>query len=257
MKGEAGDRPASSGWGKAREILVFTLAIVGTLVAALVARRNWKLGRTDRKGALRVAGARMLLGLVVTAGAAHAVASGELLNIIIGAAEELLLPAGILWLVYLAIEPLVRAGLSALRDYVEPSVDGPLVGCTGGRRYPDRGRGGMRALDGGGDHRQRGNGLRGDRRQRLCGSGRAPDRHPRRGDHPCAVRSRHVDRLDHDHHGCAWEDDGRTRTRYDGHPKPCRRPWHSTTVPVTAPPTTTAPAAGRKRASTTCWSADP
>jgi hypothetical protein len=109
MKGESGGGPASSGWGKAREILVFTLAIVGTLVAALVARRNWKLGRTDRKGALRVAGARIVLGLVVTAGAAHAVASGELLNILIGAAEELLLPAGILWLVYLAIEPSVRA----------------------------------------------------------------------------------------------------------------------------------------------------
>jgi hypothetical protein len=104
--------PASSATSivsKARETVVFFVPILGTLLAALVARRNWKLGRTDRKGALRVAAARFLLGLVLWAGATHGVPSEDMLILFWGAAGDAFLSAAILWLVYLAIEPAVRA----------------------------------------------------------------------------------------------------------------------------------------------------
>jgi serine/threonine-protein kinase len=101
--------PAKSVVSQGREILVFLLPIAGTLFAALVARRNWKLGRTDRKGALRVAIARTLLTLVLWAGATHGVPTQEMATLFSDAAGDAFMAGGILWLVYLAIEPSVRA----------------------------------------------------------------------------------------------------------------------------------------------------
>jgi serine/threonine-protein kinase len=101
--------PPASKFSQAREMLSFVMPIVGVLFAALVARRNWKLGRTDRQGALRIAAARFLLGMVVWIGVMHPVPTEGMLGLFRAAASELLGTAGILWLVYLAIEPAVRA----------------------------------------------------------------------------------------------------------------------------------------------------
>jgi serine/threonine-protein kinase len=85
------------------------LPVVGTLFAALVARRNWKQGRTDRNGAFRIAAARFLLALVAWAGLVHPVPTESMLQFFEAAAADLLASSVVLWLVYLAIEPAVRA----------------------------------------------------------------------------------------------------------------------------------------------------
>jgi serine/threonine-protein kinase len=102
-------QPAPPLLSRARELAVYLLPILGTLFAALVARRNWKLGRTDRRGALRVAAARFLLGAVAWTGYTHPVPGHEMFDHFLGAAGELLIIAGMTWVVYLAIEPAIRA----------------------------------------------------------------------------------------------------------------------------------------------------
>jgi serine/threonine protein kinase len=85
------------------------LSVAGALFVALVARRNWKSGRTDRNGALRVAGARFVIGLLAWAGSVHPIAELRMLDLFEAAASDLLGTALFLWLVYVAIEPAVRA----------------------------------------------------------------------------------------------------------------------------------------------------
>jgi predicted Ser/Thr protein kinase len=92
-----------------REAAVLVLPILGALFAALVARRNWKLGRTDRRGALRVAGARLLLGLVTWVGTMHPVPTGDMLELFSNSAAVYLLWSVLMWVVYLAVEPAIRA----------------------------------------------------------------------------------------------------------------------------------------------------
>jgi serine/threonine-protein kinase len=84
------------------------LALVGGLFGCLLARRNWKLNRSDRQGALRVACARFLLGAVAWLGIFHP-APGNLLNHAGAAAGDCLLSSAVLWILYIALEPAVRA----------------------------------------------------------------------------------------------------------------------------------------------------
>jgi hypothetical protein len=86
---------------------------LGLLVVVLVAsivmvRRNLALGRTDRRGAFRMALFVFLSTLAAWAGRAHHVASLEEGGILSEAIKDALLVAGIVWLVYLALEPYVR-----------------------------------------------------------------------------------------------------------------------------------------------------
>jgi len=83
--------------------------LTGALFALLLARRNWALGRTDRRGALRIAGVSLLLELVGWIGAVHAVPTGEMVGLLYYALASGLLYAALIWLVYLALEPAVRA----------------------------------------------------------------------------------------------------------------------------------------------------
>ena len=75
----------------------------------LLAVRNLRLHRTDLQGAWRVAAARFLLAGVAWAGMVHPVAGDGLVEQALAAAGDWLLSAGILFLVYLALEPAVRA----------------------------------------------------------------------------------------------------------------------------------------------------
>jgi serine/threonine-protein kinase len=74
-----------------------------------LARRNWKLGRTDRRGALRVAIAKFLLGMVVWLGTVHAVQSETMILSFLGGASEWTLASIMIFVLYLALEPAVRA----------------------------------------------------------------------------------------------------------------------------------------------------
>ncbi|HEY6554121.1 MAG TPA: serine/threonine-protein kinase, partial [Vicinamibacteria bacterium] len=87
------------------------LTMLGLLITAggLLARRNMKAGRGDRRGAFRLASVLFVLGMVAWVLRAHHVAEwqGEAKLLAQGTAQALL-PASILWLFYLALEPYVR-----------------------------------------------------------------------------------------------------------------------------------------------------
>lgn len=84
---------------------VFVVAVTG---GALLARRNSRLGRGDRRGAFRLSafvfGNWMLLWLI---GSNHVPSIAELQSLLTGISASLLW-AGVLWILYIALEPYVR-----------------------------------------------------------------------------------------------------------------------------------------------------
>jgi len=92
-----------------RDIYTDVLMVIVLLFAVYLGRRNWKLGRVDRKGALRIGAARFLLAVVAWIGDVHAVLNDSMIGLAGGAIADGLLSAAIIWLLYLALEPAVRA----------------------------------------------------------------------------------------------------------------------------------------------------
>jgi serine/threonine-protein kinase len=85
---------------------IFALILIGAL---LLARRNLRLGRGDRRGAFRIAAFVFLLLVTAWPMVAHHVADlGGEFRLFIELLSEALLISAILWLVYVALEPLVR-----------------------------------------------------------------------------------------------------------------------------------------------------
>jgi serine/threonine-protein kinase len=89
--------------------LIFFGSLVGTVFVLLLARRNWKLGRTDRRGALRVAVAKFIFGMIVWLGTVHPVQSEGMVFALLDGAAQWVLASMMIWLVYLALEPAVRS----------------------------------------------------------------------------------------------------------------------------------------------------
>ncbi|HEX5707405.1 MAG TPA: serine/threonine-protein kinase [Pyrinomonadaceae bacterium] len=87
-------------------LVSFTVIVLG---AALLARRNLKLGRGDRRGASRLALVVFVLNMVAWLFSAHHVLSisDEFYMLIVSIAWSLM-TAGLIWLVYVALEPFVR-----------------------------------------------------------------------------------------------------------------------------------------------------
>jgi hypothetical protein len=101
--------------------------------AALLARRNLRRGRGDRRGATKAGGIILLLGLVTWAFRAHHLAdAGEELNQFFQAMAGALFQAAIFWVFYLAVEPQVRKTwphiLITWSRLLGGSVRDPLVG---------------------------------------------------------------------------------------------------------------------------------
>src|ERR1019366_2124320 len=82
---------------------------VGVFFGVLLARKNWKAARSDRKGALRLAWVVLILGCAEWIGTVHPVVSSDMLDLFFSAAGEWLFAALVMWLLYLALEPEVRA----------------------------------------------------------------------------------------------------------------------------------------------------
>jgi serine/threonine-protein kinase len=95
--------------GHLQDLAGWTLFGLGGFFVVLLAHRNWKLQRTDIQGAWRVAGACFLLAGGAWAGMVHPVPSQAFLENAVAGAGDWLLSAAILFLVYLALEPAVRA----------------------------------------------------------------------------------------------------------------------------------------------------
>ena len=108
-KNEAPASVSSSRSGQIYGIVMLLFAAAGTLTAILLARRNWRLGRVDRKGALRIGTARFVLALIVWLGTVHAVPSSDMIGMTIASIATWLAWGTGFWLLYLALEPSVRA----------------------------------------------------------------------------------------------------------------------------------------------------
>lgn len=105
---ETADQSASRR-AQAFNIVAFTLLASLLSAGVLLARRNWKLGRGDRKGAARLAlfvFAAAILNWVVRANRVP-ILTGEV-YMLGTAAGWALVGAGILWVAYLALEPYAR-----------------------------------------------------------------------------------------------------------------------------------------------------
>jgi serine/threonine-protein kinase len=108
-KGSAAAPAPDSLASRMRGIVLLGLGVLGFLAAVLLARRNWQLGRIDRKGALRIGIARCLLGLVVWVGTVHAVPDESMIVFFFANCAAWLMWGASLALIYVALEPSVRA----------------------------------------------------------------------------------------------------------------------------------------------------
>jgi serine/threonine-protein kinase len=106
---QAAAQTGQSHAAQVRGIVLLALMAMGVLAGVLLARRNWKCGRTDRKGALRIATTVFFLGMIAWLGTVHAVPSDSMFNLFFASAATWLGTGIGIWLLYLALEPSVRA----------------------------------------------------------------------------------------------------------------------------------------------------
>jgi hypothetical protein len=88
-------------------VMVFLL-IAMLSGASFFARRNYRQGRGDREGAVRLASVMFGLEILLWLCRSHMVAGIETLGLFILAASTALFLSGVTWLLYLALEPWVR-----------------------------------------------------------------------------------------------------------------------------------------------------
>jgi predicted Ser/Thr protein kinase len=90
-----------------RAISVF-LFLSGLFAAIYVARKNYRQGRGDRDGALRLAGIIFVLQMLLWLCRAHFVVGLATIGLFVIAASTSLFYSGVTWMLYLALEPWVR-----------------------------------------------------------------------------------------------------------------------------------------------------
>ncbi|HTQ55497.1 MAG TPA: serine/threonine-protein kinase [Bryobacteraceae bacterium] len=93
---------------KALTYVAAVAALLLLIVTVLLARRNTRRGRGDRRGASRLAGFTTSVYLLIWAfGGSHVSGFGELVLFFDALAFSLLL-AGVVWILYMAVEPIAR-----------------------------------------------------------------------------------------------------------------------------------------------------
>jgi serine/threonine-protein kinase len=107
-RSEKSDRDPPDSANRVLGIVILTILVVIAGAAVFLALRNARLGRGDRKGAMRIAifvfAARMLSWLI---GGHHVAGVADLFLFIVAGAGALLL-AATTWVLYMALEPYVR-----------------------------------------------------------------------------------------------------------------------------------------------------
>lgn len=98
-----------SPWNIAREIFMLGASLTALIYVPLLARRNWRLGRADRRGAIKVALAMFTIGMGYWVCTVHAVPHEEMLGLLLLSVGSNLLSGVQLWVLYLALEPALRA----------------------------------------------------------------------------------------------------------------------------------------------------
>jgi serine/threonine-protein kinase len=94
---------------KIRDTLGPVLFLGGAIFAIVLARRNWKRQRADRRGALHIAIAVCALQLTVWAGTAHMLPRDFTLSFLGTALAISMFAGGLFFVLYLALEPALRA----------------------------------------------------------------------------------------------------------------------------------------------------
>ncbi len=102
------DRSADEKKNRASQILSMFLLIAVLAAGAFLARRNYRHGRGDREGALRLAGVMFVLEIGIWLCRSHFVADLQTFGYMIVAIASALLWSGGMWMLYLAIEPWIR-----------------------------------------------------------------------------------------------------------------------------------------------------
>ena len=110
-------------------LTIFVLVLVGS---ALLALKNMRLGRGDRKGAFRLALFFFTVRMLMWVFDAHHIWSVNEFLSFIEYLKAALFPAGFLWLIYMALEPYVRRrwpeGIIAWSRLLAGGFRDPLVG---------------------------------------------------------------------------------------------------------------------------------
>ena len=117
---------------RAAQIIGLVL-LIGMLVAgALLARRNYRRGRGDREGALRLGGILFALEIVLWLCRSHFVAGFQTFGYLVLAIAAGLLWGGGMWMLYLAIEPWIRRNwpqaIISWSRLISGQVRDPVVG---------------------------------------------------------------------------------------------------------------------------------
>lgn len=117
-----------------RWVAIFFVTLVGSVLAAALwlARRNLTGARADRRGAARIAAVILAVELAAwMVSASHAPVYAEF-ELFFGALAWALLSAGIVWVLYIALEPLLRrrapASLISWTRLLAGRARDPLVG---------------------------------------------------------------------------------------------------------------------------------
>jgi len=125
-------QPSESRAGVSDEFLAasfFTVLLAG---GALLARRNLRLGRSDRRGAMRVAAFIFVCFMLSWVLATRHVRSISEYPLFIQGLGQALFAAGLTWLIYIALEPLIRRrwpdSLIAWTRLLSGRFTDPLVG---------------------------------------------------------------------------------------------------------------------------------
>ena len=93
---------------KARQIIGLIIALVTFAGAVFLARRNYSRGKGDLRGALRIATAVFVLELSICLFRAHFIPTLDTVGVLIFAVSTALFVSGLIWGLYLALEPYVR-----------------------------------------------------------------------------------------------------------------------------------------------------
>jgi len=101
--------PSSTAATRTRDAVMLSLSLIGFLCIAILAHRNWRLGHVDRKGAFRLGIARVLLGLLTWIGVVHPVPDENMIPYFFSNCAAWLMWGIAVALLYIALEPLVRA----------------------------------------------------------------------------------------------------------------------------------------------------
>ena len=102
------DETAKTSAAKTSQMIGLSLALTIFAGALFLAYRNYSRGKVDREGALRLASIIFAVELTICVFRSHFVPSLDTVGLIIFALSTGLFVSGVVWLLYLALEPYVR-----------------------------------------------------------------------------------------------------------------------------------------------------